>query len=346
MFNPLVIVQIVCCLLFASFFISCGFAVVAGPPYHGSTVPTYTAFRTMGGYTPYAEVGDSWIYVRLNGGNWQTIFQSPLHYNTHMIEYWWQNGFAAGVYAHDYWGRLGSVQGYDYNAFYVASSAQQGGLDFEPPSLSERDSSNNEAFVNQSYISESPLEYADSIDVAHVVYFDGETGEPYEIDYDFLTRKINEAEVPMLEIVHSNFSYAELQQGGQAIGLSKNEVDQLIDLAEARIAGGNSVNNAKASTQLSTPVIYTLQQNYPNPFNPTTKIGFWLPVDDKVSLAIFDGQGRQIRSFLQEQFQTKGYHEISWDGKNDLGNTVTSGVYFYHFATSKSSATRKMIFLR
>ncbi len=90
---------------------------------------------------------------------------------------------------------------------------------------------------------------------------------------------------------------------------------------------------------------YWLYQNYPNPFNPTTVIPFKIDRRTKVSLKIYDNQGRFIRSLLDNTFHA-GEHTVSWNGLNNQGETVSAGVYFYSLETEDFTATRKMIILR
>jgi hypothetical protein len=88
-----------------------------------------------------------------------------------------------------------------------------------------------------------------------------------------------------------------------------------------------------------------LQQNVPNPFNPRTTIGFSLPSSQRVLLAIYDAQGRCVRR-LFDGFVPTGQREITWDGKDDEGRPVASGVYFYRLRTGKQVLTRKMLLLK
>ncbi len=94
------------------------------------------------------------------------------------------------------------------------------------------------------------------------------------------------------------------------------------------------------------PRAFSLSQNYPNPFNPGTKILFALPHASRVTLLVFDVTGRQVRKLAEGKF-TSGRHQVIWDGKDDNGRQVASGVYFYRLtAGSGFVATRKMILLR
>lgn len=94
---------------------------------------------------------------------------------------------------------------------------------------------------------------------------------------------------------------------------------------------------------------FTLAQNYPNPFNPRTTIGFTLPRDADVSLAIFDLTGRQIVELVNKHVG-EGYHEVQWNSTNAHGGHVPSGVYFYRLKVNdghaESSAVKKLVLLQ
>ena len=68
--------------------------------------------------------------------------------------------------------------------------------------------------------------------------------------------------------------------------------------------------------------------NYPNPFNATTQIGYWLPEEGDVTLAIYNMAGQLVR-VLERDFQMRGYHQMEWDGRNESGWDVSTGIYLY-----------------
>jgi len=88
-----------------------------------------------------------------------------------------------------------------------------------------------------------------------------------------------------------------------------------------------------------------LSQNQPNPFNPTTTIRFVLPVREQVTLAIYDANGRLVRTLVNE---VRGYgaHEVTWDGRGDDGAAMGSGVYFYRLNAGKRTESKKMVLLK
>ena len=94
-----------------------------------------------------------------------------------------------------------------------------------------------------------------------------------------------------------------------------------------------------------TPLADALSQNYPNPFNPETVIGYQLGRRSRVVLEIYDGLGRRVRTLVDAE-QATGRHEIVWDGRNDEGQAVASGMYFYRLRAGSFNATRAMTLLR
>ncbi|MCX7761653.1 MAG: FG-GAP-like repeat-containing protein [Candidatus Kryptonium sp.] len=95
-----------------------------------------------------------------------------------------------------------------------------------------------------------------------------------------------------------------------------------------------------------TPDDYELYQNYPNPFNPYTNISFYLPIDKKISLIIYDVTGREVIRLIDEQEFPKGKHNVVWDGKDQNGKPVASGTYFYKLKFGNFEKTRKMMLVK
>jgi hypothetical protein len=93
------------------------------------------------------------------------------------------------------------------------------------------------------------------------------------------------------------------------------------------------------------PDKYILEQNYPNPFNPETHIRYELPEPGNVSLKIYKIDGELIK-VLCDDYQSAGRYEKVWDGTNDHGTKVSSGVYFYRLSSVKFTQVRKMLFLK
>jgi hypothetical protein len=89
----------------------------------------------------------------------------------------------------------------------------------------------------------------------------------------------------------------------------------------------------------------SLDQNYPNPFNPSTSVWYSIPERTHVTLDILDVSGRRIVR-LEDSVKGAGTHESRWSGRNQGGDIVSSGLYFYRLTAGKKSITRKMILMR
>ncbi len=88
-----------------------------------------------------------------------------------------------------------------------------------------------------------------------------------------------------------------------------------------------------------------LGNNYPNPFNPTTTISYSLVNDAAVELSVYNARGQKIDTLVNGT-QTAGTHNVVWNGTDDRGVTVTSGVYYYKIKSGKFTSTKKMILLK
>ncbi|MCK5146103.1 S8 family serine peptidase [bacterium] len=87
---------------------------------------------------------------------------------------------------------------------------------------------------------------------------------------------------------------------------------------------------------------YELQQNYPNPFNPSTVVSYTLPASADVKLSVFNTLGQRVRT-LVEQCQAAGLKNVTWDGKDDAGKTVSGGLYFFRMnAESKGKQFKSL----
>jgi hypothetical protein len=91
-----------------------------------------------------------------------------------------------------------------------------------------------------------------------------------------------------------------------------------------------------------TATSFQLQQNYPNPFNPSTTIRFSVPKRQTVNLSVYDVHGRIIKDLVVNAEQQPGVYQIVWDGTNNAGQRVASGVYFSRMNAGTFVATTKM----
>jgi flagellar hook assembly protein FlgD len=93
------------------------------------------------------------------------------------------------------------------------------------------------------------------------------------------------------------------------------------------------------------PTTFDVAQNYPNPFNPTTTISYQIPQVSDVKLVIYNVLGQKVRTLVNDRLEA-GYHSVVWDGRNELGQTVSSGVYIYRFEASDFTKTLKLMLLK
>ncbi|MFQ6104581.1 MAG: T9SS type A sorting domain-containing protein [Candidatus Glassbacteria bacterium] len=93
------------------------------------------------------------------------------------------------------------------------------------------------------------------------------------------------------------------------------------------------------------PKVFSLSQNYPNPFNPTTTVRFDVPKTSTVKLIIYDIHGRKVRTLVDRPLEA-GQHTLTWNGRNEFGVRVASGVYFYRLTSEGFSQTKKMVVLK
>ncbi len=113
---------------------------------------------------------------------------------------------------------------------------------------------------------------------------------------------------------------------------------------------GQTDQNAqdKQPVPVSLPKAYALAQNFPNPFNPSTTIQFSIPESVglvKVRLDVFNLRGQLVKTLVDRSMEA-GDYRVQWEGADNSGKHVSSGVYFYRLRTPDFKATRKMVILK
>lgn len=99
------------------------------------------------------------------------------------------------------------------------------------------------------------------------------------------------------------------------------------------------------NSELTIPNNFSLKQNYPNPFNPTTTIEYEIPSPGSVNITIYDIKGSIIK-VVKDYHNFAGNYRYVWDGKNNFGEIVSSGPYFYQLQYKDNLQTKKMIYLK
>lgn len=115
--------------------------------------------------------------------------------------------------------------------------------------------------------------------------------------------------------------------------LAANVSDEIVDIVTA------------VTEVAQAPGTFALHQNFPNPFNPMTTIRYELPRDSTVRLTVFNLTGQQVRVLVDRQ-RRAGAYEAVWDGRDDAGREVASGLYVYTISADRSRAVRKLLLLK
>ena len=95
-----------------------------------------------------------------------------------------------------------------------------------------------------------------------------------------------------------------------------------------------------------TPNDYKLFSNYPNPFNPSTMIEYQLPLNKNVTVKVYNLMGQSIRTLVSNEFKNAGRHSVQWNGLNNAGRKVASGVYIYSLEWGNFKKTNRMMLLK
>ncbi len=127
--------------------------------------------------------------------------------------------------------------------------------------------------------------------------------------------------------------------------------ERIGDLRVVNLLAKDSKPADRRVEDIVNPANFELTQNYPNPFNPTTNIAFNVPSDANVSVRVYDMLGREVATLLNG-FHASGSYITTWDATNNLGQTVSSGIYLYRMEASPVdgsapySAAKKMVLTR
>ncbi|RLC48486.1 MAG: hypothetical protein DRI23_10370, partial [Candidatus Cloacimonadota bacterium] len=93
------------------------------------------------------------------------------------------------------------------------------------------------------------------------------------------------------------------------------------------------------------PIVKLTLSNFPNPFNPTTTISYNIPLESKVSLEIYNIKRQHVKQLVSGS-QPEGYYEVVWNGKDDAGKQVSSGIYYYRISACGKTLNKKMLMLK
>ena len=146
--------------------------------------------------------------------------------------------------------------------------------------------------------------------------------------------------IAIIDIPERKATFNFLEYGLQIIKNSKIAYDIKIIMGEL-----DYVQKMSDEILENIPSTFSLSQNYPNPFNPITKLDYNLPLRSKVNISIYNVLGQEIKT-LVNGVKEYGYHSVTWDGRNDLGKDMSSGVYFARITSKGFTKTRKMLLVK
>ena len=123
--------------------------------------------------------------------------------------------------------------------------------------------------------------------------------------------------------------------------------ESVLDGYDLRLIAGDAQFVMESSQKIldEIPSEFLLSQNYPNPFNPVTNMNFELPRSGRVLLTIYNVRGQEVKTLINENLNY-GLHTASWQGIDNMGRPVSSGVYFSELQSSGIRKVRKMVLLK
>jgi hypothetical protein len=108
-------------------------------------------------------------------------------------------------------------------------------------------------------------------------------------------------------------------------------------------------NNLYSSSGIEIPAVTKFNGNYPNPFNPVTTFSYSLANESKVDLTIFNIKGQKVKTLIDEK-QVAGVHQVIWDGTDENGKYISTGIYFSHCSINSGdgdyTSVKKIILLK
>ena len=158
-----------------------------------------------------------------------------------------------------------------------------------------------------------------------------------------------------VEVVNGVFNGTAVSGGGDIVRFVFRVLREFEDNARFEIADGlvfdpsqlqNPAVVAGVLELQSTPREFALRQNFPNPFNPDTTIKYDLAESADVTLQIYNVLGQVVRTLVGSEAQNAGRYQIRWNGMDDRGVPVSSGVYFYQISAGKFQDVRKLMLLK
>ena len=161
-------------------------------------------------------------------------------------------------------------------------------------------------------------------------------------------------EAGQVHIMNAVVNGSEVSGDGDIVRLVFRVLRDFEDNARFEIADGLVFDPSQLANPLAggvldiqtTPTEFALLQNFPNPFNPETTIGYELAESADVTLQIYNVVGQVVRTLMAAESQSVGRYQVRWDGMDDRGMPVSSGIYFYQISAGKFQDVRKLMLLK
>jgi len=146
-------------------------------------------------------------------------------------------------------------------------------------------------------------------------------------------------------VVDEEFEKTDLVPGTYFVGVTIYDNYPIQDSSSYSLALVGDIVTEIKKFDTATPNEFSLGQNYPNPFNPTTIIKYSLPKEVAVTLRLFNMRGQEVKTLVNKK-QLAGNYAVEWDGRDNNGIAVSTGIYFYRIEAGKFSKMNKMLLIK
>ncbi len=155
-------------------------------------------------------------------------------------------------------------------------------------------------------------------------------------DWEEFEGQVVDSRGTKFDIFYREFPSGEVQLGGNCGSVDDNMYLIIIEPLESQLDGGES----------KVPGYFTLTQNYPNPFNPSTTIRYTVEKPGRVTLSIYNVIGQLVKVLVDREIAERCVEEVVWDSRDERGNPVASGIYFYRIQQGQFAKARRMLLMR
>jgi len=160
----------------------------------------------------------------------------------------------------------------------------------------------------------------------------------------------------VMAIIDAGYTYLLMEENGNRSGFvgsmadlkpnSREDFEQNQEQLLSSLFGEHEPQPDNEPFENHLPEVPILVGNYPNPFNPTTTISFSIPNESKVEIAVFNIKGQKVKTLASSEF-VKGNHSVIWNGVDESGKPVSSGIYFYKlYVSGKSESVKKCLLMK